>query len=92
LLLALGRITDDIKRNDSGSPRDVDISPSDTQGQTDLPILIDELPKQTTPMTRKKPNRKKKKDCTISWPVNGLLGASNWKMRVVCEKQPQKEK
>ena len=68
LLLALGQITDDIKRDDSGSPRDVDISPTDTQGQgrTDLPILIDELPDQTTPMTRKKPNRKKKKDCTIS--------------------------
>ena len=66
LLLALGRITDDIKRNDSGSPRDVDISPSDTQGQTDLPILIDELPKQTTPMTRKKPYRKKKNDLAIS--------------------------
>ena len=66
LLLALGRITDDIKRNDSGSQRDVDISPTDTQGRTDLLIPIDELHKQTTPMIRKKPNRKKKKDCTIS--------------------------
>jgi len=65
-LLALGRLIDDIKRDSSGSPRDVDISPSDTQGRTDLLIPINELPKQTTPMTRKKPNRKKKKDCTIS--------------------------
>ncbi|MDT8300834.1 MAG: hypothetical protein RQ760_05060 [Sedimentisphaerales bacterium] len=66
LLLALGGITNDIKRNDSGSPRDVVISPTVTQGRTDLLIPIDELHKQPTPMTRKKPNRKKKKDFAIS--------------------------
>jgi len=65
-LLALGRITDDIKRGDSGLPRDVDISPSDTQDRIDIPIPIDELSNQTKPVTRKKPNRKKKNDLAVS--------------------------